>query len=150
MQPNLEKTGAARLPPTARWLGAAGVLPFPGGAAVAVVAGGNAAALALQGLVGYALAITCFLCGAWWGIALLRRAPALLLASNGIVVAAWAAAWLLQPAVSLPVLALLLAATVCVEGRHWAFAPQPAYYRRLRMRLTVVAAVCLLAAAVLS
>ncbi len=147
---NTAKTGALRLPPTARLLGAAGVLPFVGGAVVAVLASGELSALALSGLGAYALAITCFLCGAWWGIALIRRAPALLLASNGIVVAAWLAFWLLSPAAALPGLALLLAVTVGVEARHRAFAAQPAYYRTLRLRLTAVATACLLVAAALA
>lgn len=144
------KAGGVQLPQTARLLGAAGVLPFVAGAAVAVVASGEPGAVALSGLGAYALAITSFLCGAWWGIALIRRAPGLLLASNGIVITAWLALWLLPPSASLLVLAVLLTVTVGVEARHRAFAAQPAYYRTLRLRLTAVATVCLVVAAVLA
>ncbi|MGB1140108.1 MAG: DUF3429 family protein [Halioglobus sp.] len=135
------------VPATARLLGTAGLLPFIAGAAIAVVAQGEVAAFAHQALAAYALAIICFLCGAWWGIALIRRDAAILLVSNLLVVLAWLAVLLLAKDVVLVGLALLLVTTVVVEGRYALFEPQPAYYRRMRWQLTAVATTCLFTAA---
>ncbi len=127
---------------TATRLGWAGLLPFP---ALAL------APLLLPGypwrdwLAGYALAIVCFLAGAWWGIALLRNRYRILLASNAVVVVAWLA-FLADSTLFLPLAACLLYLEYRVEQSHSMFAPTPYYYRRLRLQLTAVACLSLLLA----
>ncbi|MEM9255181.1 MAG: DUF3429 domain-containing protein [Pseudomonadota bacterium] len=131
------------VPGVASRLGYAGLLPFMGAAALVWIMPNAGAAIRI-GLAVYALAIVSFLAGAWWGIALLRRHSDLLIASNVVVIAAWGSVWLLHPPASLSVLAALMAVMVAIEGRHPAFAPQPPYYRRLRLTLTWVAVPALL------
>lgn len=132
-----------RVPRVASGLGYAGLLPFLAAASLALLWEEPTPVLA-SGLLLYALAIVSFLGGAWWGIALLRRRPVMLLASNVLVIAAWLGAWWLPLPFALLWLAMLLVATVAVENRHDMFLPQPPYYRRLRLRLTGVAALSLL------
>ena len=131
------------VPQAASLLGNAGLLPFILGALCAAVFVDRAAFVATA-LVYYSLAIVSFLAGAWWGIALLKREPVMLFASNAVVVAAWAATLLLDYTWALAALGSLLILTVMVENRHRMFAPQPIYYRRMRLRLTVVAALSLI------
>ena len=137
-----------RVPAVATALGRAGLTPFialpvlmfwlPG--AVSLWAGA---------LANYALAITCFLPGAWWGLALIRRSSSALLMSNALVIIAFTARTLLDPRGFFVTAALLLAATLVVERRHPMFRPQPRYYARLRLELTIVACIGLAVAAVL-
>lgn len=136
------------VPRVAVGLGWAGLLPFVA-APVALVLLPDAAALVVSGVATYALAILCFLAGAWWGIALLRRYPGVLIASNAVVIAGWLGYLFLPPDWALCLLALLLAATVLFERSHPMFRPQPAYYAALRLRLSVVATPSLLASALL-
>jgi len=91
------------------------------------------------GLLLYTLAIVSFLGGAWWGIALLRQKPAILIGSNSLVITAWAGAWLLDTSTALLLLVVLLILTARIEGWHPMFRHQPRYYRRLRPSLTGVA-----------
>ncbi len=134
---------------TALWLGRAGLLPFCAGPLLIMLDGPHSA-LYTRALGAYAMAIVCFLAGSWWGIALLRRAPAVLLASNVIVIAAVAGGLLLSPPVALLWLAALLVVLLRIERSHSLFAPQPAYYARLRLQLTVVAVASLCAASLLA
>jgi hypothetical protein len=139
----------ASVPATALWLGRAGLLPFVA-APLLVVLDPARSRFYLEVAGAYALAIVCFLCGAWWGIALLRRSPGMLLASNALVVVAVAAVALLAPASALIVLSALLLLTLTVEQVHPMFIRQPPYYARLRLQLTAVAVPAAGAAAVLS
>jgi hypothetical protein len=95
-------------------------------------------------IASYALAIICFLVGAWWGIALIRRGQLALLLSNGVVIVAFLGHALLPTPAFLLCCAALFPATVLVERRAGIFRAQPAYYARLRLHLTVVAVATLL------
>ncbi len=101
-------------------------------------------------LSAYAFGILTFLLGAWWGIALLKRFPSVLLLSNAVFLL------LLSTYLLLPVSLFFLAAAACflvvlwTERRHALFAPQPGYYARLRIQLSTVASVTLIIAAMLN
>ena len=131
------------VPAMSKALGAAGAVPFVVGALLIGLSADDISTLAQRGLAAYALAIVCFLCGAWWGIALIRRSAALLLLSNMLVVLAWLAQVFLSVRLALGVLALILVLVAVIEGNHPLFRPQPRYYRRMRWWLTGVAAVSL-------
>ena len=98
-------------------------------------------------LASYALAILCFLPGAWWGMALIRRTPSAMLLSNLFVLVAFFGHTLLANKTYLLLCALLFPATLLVERRHALFRPQPAYYARLRSQLSLIAALALVLAA---
>jgi len=131
------------VPHAANLLGNAGLLPFILGALLIAV-WDDRATLIVTGLGYYTLAIVSFLAGVWWGIALLKREPGMLFASNAVVIAAWIAMLVLDHKAVLVALCSLLILTVVVENRHPMFTPQPIYYRRLRLRLTGVAALSLM------
>ena len=101
-------------------------------------------------LASYALAIICFLVGVWWGLALIRRAPGPLLYSNAIVITAFFGHVFLTHSAFFGLCALLYPLTVVVERSHTLFRPQPLYYSRLRLQLTVVATVTLALSAALT
>ena len=100
-------------------------------------------------LASYALAIFCFLAGVWWGLALIRRSHWALLASNGAVIVAFIGYIALGSREFLLLCAVLFPATVVVERKAKLFRPQPVYYARLRLRLTLVAVSGLVIGAVL-
>lgn len=134
------------VPAYARGLGWAGLLPFIG---LPLLISLDPHHVLLWGdiLSSYALAILCFLVGVWWGLALIRRNAAALVLSNAIVIVAFFGHVLLSVGGFLLLCALLFPATVVIERRQRLFRPQPAYYARLRMQLTVVATASLLLAA---
>ncbi len=129
-------------------LGWAGLLPFVA-APVGVCLFETHVDLLGEAIAAYGLAILCFLAGAWWGIALLRRRAAILVASNSVVIAAWAGHVLLDRPASLLLLAGLFIVMVLIERLHSMFQPQPAYYAVLRLRLSCVAALSLVLSALL-
>tara|TARA_R110000823_G_scaffold47903_20_gene122048 strand:+ start:22815 stop:23258 length:444 start_codon:yes stop_codon:yes gene_type:complete len=131
------------LPATAQWLGRAGLVPFLLGP-VLIAIDPLQRSLYVEALSVYALCILCFLAGSWWGLSLIRRYAAMLIASNVLVVAGFLGWVGLGAQRSLPLLACLLVALLLVERRHPLFLLQPRYYRRLRCNLTTVAAVSLL------
>lgn len=98
-------------------------------------------------IAAYGLAIVCFLAGAWWGIALLRRRPVVLIVSNLVVIVACFGFVLLDTRAALSLLAVLLLGTIALERLHPMFRPTPLYYAALRTRLSVVASVSLLLSA---
>ena len=131
------------IPALTQTLGYSGVLPFIS----------LAIAIALQPqqkiwqqlMAGYTLAILCFLLGAWWAIALLRRYKLPLILSN-LVVIATVFSFILLPTAYF----YLLAATVFIgltvfERRHQQFSRQPVYYAIMRVRLSAIAASALVA-----
>jgi hypothetical protein len=133
---------------TATRLGWAGLLPFVA-APFVLYWSAEQASLVGSAIAAYALAILCFLAGSWWGIGLLRRQPAILIASNLMVIVACLGFVLLEPRASLLLLAVLLLGTVGLERLHPMFRPQPDYYAALRVRLSGVASVSLLLSALL-
>lgn len=134
------------LPSVAIWLGRAGLLPFIG-LSLATYLDPERAALWRNVLATYALAINCFLVGAWWGIALIRRYWVLLALSNVIVLIAFFGHVILPVEKFLTLCALLFPCTLITERLHPMFKPQPSYYAQLRLQLTVVATAALLLAA---
>lgn len=133
---------------TAKRLGWAGLLPFAA-SPVAIYLFKSDAELLAAAVGAYGLAILCFLAGAWWGIALLRRRSEILVASNMLVVTACTGFVLLHRQTSLVLLAVLLVVAVAFERLHPMFRPQPDYYANLRLQLSVVAALSLLSSALL-
>lgn len=138
---NIDKT-----PLYTTWLGRAGLLPFIGLMA-ALYLDTQHQQLWAKSLASYTLAIICFLVGAWWGLALIRRSPAALLMSNAVVLVAFFGHVLLASGSFFLLGAILFVATVVIERRHALFHPQPPYYARLRLQLSLVASVSLLLAA---
>ena len=100
-------------------------------------------------LATYTLVIICFLVGAWWGTALIQRNPTTLLLSNGIVLVAFFGQVLLSTAGFFLLGAFVFTATLVIERRHALNQPQPLYYARLRLQLTLVASASLVLAAML-
>ena len=136
------------VPQTAIRLGWWGLLPFVA-APIAVYGSPGQADLVGAAVAAYALAIVCFLAGAWWGIALLRRKQDILVASNVVVIIACLGFVLLDLPTAMLLLAALLLAVVAVERLHPVFRPQPDYYAALRMRLSIVAGLSLLLSSLL-
>ena len=120
-------------------LAVAGLIPFAGTSMLA----GLGFESALNGFLFYSLAISAFLCGSWWGIALAKTPSSdslwlVLVLSNGLVIASVAAAWLSAPAVALVSQALVF---VALCGGEWAvkvLARAPCYYQQMRLGVTVV------------
>ena len=137
------------MPTVAITLGRLGLVPFCA-APVLMYLDPHHRALYGEWLSSYALAILCFLVGIWWGLALIRRGAWALVASYLIVVLAFVGQLLLPGYGFFLLCALLFPATVLVERRASLFKPQPAYYARLRLQLTMVATLALLIAAGLS
>ena len=133
---------------TAKRLGWAGLLPFMA-APIALYWSAEQTAMVGFAIAAYALVILCFLAGAWWGIALLRRRPAILFVSNLVVVVAWAGFVLLDRQTFLLLLAALLIGTVVLERMYPMFRPQPQYYAALRMCLSAIASLSLVLSALL-
>lgn len=101
---------------------------------------------ALQAFVAYSLAIYCFLGGTWWGFALVMpdSPPATrtfnLVASNLAVLSAIAVVVLLDATVAIFVMAGLYCLLVFLEQRLPGLNQQPAYYRLMRLRVSMIAA----------
>ena len=98
---------------------------------------------ALNGFLFYSLAISAFLCGSWWGIAL-AKTPSnepvwlVLVLSNGLVIASVSAIVLSAPTVALVCQALVF---VALCGGEWAItvlASAPRYYQQMRFGVTAV------------
>lgn len=131
------------LPTVATWLGRAGLLPFIG-LSLATYLDTERALLWGNVLATYALAIHCFLAGAWWGITLIRRYWEILVISNAAVLVAFFGQVLLAVDDFLMLCALLFTCTLLIERQHPAFQQQPSYYAQLRLQLTAVATLALL------
>jgi hypothetical protein len=119
-------------------LGIAGLVPFvlP---ALLVVSGSALAAASTQIAAAYALAIICFLCGSWWGMAQASGIRATLLLSNVYLLLALGLYLSVIEWWPLAAMLLLLGAWTCEHSRHL-FPALPPSYRQLRTLLTLVAA----------
>ena len=109
--------------------------------------------LAEQGLRLYGLAIIAFVCGNAWTVSLMHQSAQagarvrLLVGSNAIVLVAAAAALWFDNTVVFMTYALLFALLLGLDLKAGPFAPQPPYYRRLRIVVSVaVTATYILAA----
>ena len=119
-----------------RWvvgLSVAGLLPFAGFALTAL----EGSAWALRAFLIYSLAISAFLSGAWWGIALSKtsfeRTPVLpLLLSNGFVLMSVGALVCYEPEVALLTQAVVITLLVLGESQINPLRAAPRYYQRMR------------------
>lgn len=129
----------------ARILGWSGLIPF---AALALAAWIGTPDWLDRLLIGYAVAILCFVCGSLWMSALQAdaAAPEALVVSNALVLAALPAL-VLPLAWAAPWLAVLFAAQYFAEF-HWVARHHAGWYRRLRTMLSSVGIVLLVVAGV--
>ena len=120
-------------------LAVAGLIPFAGTALFA----GLGFESALSGFLLYSLAISAFLCGSWWGVALTKTLSSdsvwlVLILSNGLVIASVTAAWLSAPTVALVCQALVFVALCGDERAITVLARAPRYYQQMRFGVTAV------------
>ena len=120
-------------------LAVAGLIPFAGTAVLA----GLGFESALTGFLFYSLAISAFLCGSWWGVALTKTPSSepvwlVLILSNGLVIASVTAAWLSAPTVALVCQALVFVALCGGEWTIKVLARAPRYYQQMRLGVTAV------------
>jgi hypothetical protein len=140
------------MPPSAIWLGAAGLLPFLATALLSWLLPPETRGIALFALAAYGMVILSFLGAVHWGLALRAPAAEARYAAPrlglGVVPAliAWAAL-LLPPVPGLTLLAASILATAAVETLAARRGLVPADYLRLRWALSLGAALCLLAGA---
>lgn len=140
------------MPPSARWLGAAGLLPFALTAAASWLAPPDLRGIGLFALASYGMVILSFLGGVHWGLALRAPAAEARFAAPrlglGVVPAlvGWVAL-MLPPVLGLGLLAAGILATAGVEALAARRGLVPAEYLRLRWLLSLGAALCLLAGA---
>ena len=146
---SLVSAGHSALPKAAIWLGASGLLPFLG-LPVAMAIDPHHQVLWAQTLAAYSLGIVCFLLGTWWGLALIRLHTSALLMSNGLFLVTLVSYVLQDLQTFFMVSALLFLALLLIERRHALFRPQPAYYARLRIVLSVTASLSLMFAATMT
>ncbi len=133
------------LPPIARWLGFAGLVPQA--AAVALLASGDLdwRFIALSGAFAYAALILSFLGGLWWGLAAANtgRAPAWLWVAAvvpSLFALTTAIPWTIGgtwPGPSLVALGVALVATLLVDRRLVALGLAPDGWMALRVPLSV-------------
>ena len=120
-------------------LAVAGLIPFAGTAVLA----GLGFESALTGFLFYSLAISAFLCGSWWGVALTKTPSSepvwlVLILSNGLVIASVTAAWLLAPTVALVCQALVFLVLCGGERAIKVLARAPRYYQQMRLGVTAI------------
>ena len=120
-------------------LAVAGLIPFAGTAVLA----GLGFESALTGFLFYSLAISAFLCGSWWGVALIKTPSSepvwlVLTLSNGLVIASVTAAWLLAPTVALVCQALVFLVLCGGERAIKVLARAPRYYQQMRLGVTAI------------
>lgn len=102
--------------------------------------------LSLRIMTFYSLAILCFLSGTWWGFALVMpnadtgTRTLNLVVSNVVVLLAVGAVAFLPAITSIFVLALLYPLGAFLERRLPGLNRQPAYYRNMRLRVSMIAA----------
>lgn len=141
----------AAVPPPARILGLAGLLPFWGGVLALVVLDEPGRRAALAAMIAYGAVILTFLGAVHWGLAL-QDARELRWERLGWGVApsliGWAAV-LIDPAPALLLLVLGLGAAFVVDLRAVAAGLMPGWYIALRATLSIGAIAALLLALVL-
>lgn len=125
-------------PAVNRVLGYAGLIPFV--LPAMLVVSGSEHGPTVTALAGsYALAIICFICGSWWGMAQASAARATLWLSNAYLLVALLLYLFFSEWWSLAAAVLLVGAWVC-EQSNVLFPAYPADYRRMRTKLTLIAA----------
>jgi hypothetical protein len=136
------------MPPAARWLGFAGLLPFAAFALAGLWPAAPFHAAAPAVLLAYGAVILSFLGGVRWGLAMAAADPARLAVRLGFSVLPSLLAWvgLLLPRAA--GLSLLAAGFVLMLVADLRLAAAPAWYRRLRLPLSAGAVGALLLALV--
>lgn len=129
------------IPPSARWLGFGGLIPFFALTVLVLVDDGHTQRWSFA-LLAYGAVITSFVGALHWGFAVLwpQAGAALQLRLLGWSVVPALGAWcalLLPPAVGLPLLAGLLGAHCLFDLALLRHAVLPAWYPRLRAALSV-------------
>lgn len=148
-----EKAANARVPPSAAWLGALGLVPFGALAALLPFVSADLKTDVAYALLAYGATILSFLGGVHWGLAIGSTAPAAAAALKGRLIlsvipslVAWAA--LLVPLRSgLFTLAAAIALMLVVDIRATGAGEAPAWYPRLRIPLSCAVAASLLVGA---
>lgn len=136
------------LPRIARLLGLAGLVPFLGSLALAAASADEMRGAALWALATYGAVILSFLGAVHWGLALGPGRPAAVEARLGLGVLPSLVGWvalLLPPVPSLLLLAAGILGTAGMETLAARRGLLGAAYLRLRWRLSLAAAACLLA-----
>lgn len=144
-QPLAQEAVSDKVTLCATWLGRAGLLPFVG-LLLALYIQPQYQSFWTSALATYTLAIICFVVGAWWGTALIRRSAMALILSNTVVLVTFFGHLLLPANHFLLLGACLILVTLGCEKRLSLFQAQPLYYRRLRTQLTAVASSTLIVA----
>lgn len=142
-------TNASQIPATAAWLGGGGLIPFIGCAVVAVLDPGVLGVQAIEVAILYGAVILSFLGGVFWGVAVFGKVEAedrdhLLVVGVLPSLVAWFATFLPNPVASVSLSVAFLAVLVAdrwAAQRRWV----PGWWMRLRMRLSVVVFLCLVA-----
>jgi hypothetical protein len=139
-----------RVPPAAAWLGAFGLLPFVAGAALVV---GSDVTWVMHALRYYAAVILSFMGGVHWGLAIADFGAGAGSGSNwtrlGASIVPALVAWLgllVMPVPGLLVTAAAFAILLLGDLLAVRKGMAPRWYARLRLPLTSVVVVCLIAA----
>jgi len=133
------------VPPAARWLGFAGLIPFVAAAAAGIVPAAPLHDLALQALLAYGAVILSFLGGIRWGLAVAKADPAAMSVHLCVSVLPALLGWsalLVPSSTGLILLALGFAAMLLADLR---LTMAPPWYRSLRLPLSAGALAALLA-----
>ncbi len=137
------------VPDAARMLGLAGLIPFAGLAALALVGPESWSATVLKALAYYGATILAFMGGCRWGFAAagLGRGPELRTLAWAVAPSLWAwVALMLPPPFEKEMLGLGLLILYVMDLRLTAEGGAPAWWPQLRLPLTLGAAACLFAA----
>lgn len=134
------------VPPAAKALGLAGVIPFAA-ASLASLGGGTFASFAQGALLAYGAVILSFLGGIQWGLAVQGRRPGFVPLGISVLpsLAGWAAL-LTGGDAGLALLAAAFVAVLAVDWRLTRAGAAPAWFGQLRTALTVAVVACLLVA----
>ncbi len=143
-----------KIPASAFWLGGLGALPFVGLAAAQVFVGDVLGPELNLALVAYGALILSFLGGVRWGIAMSEseegdeRSLAIRLAISILPSLIGWSAFFMPDRVSLLILAIAFIAIGTLDVSAYKLSDAPAWYRKLRLPLTVTVTICLAIAAV--
>ncbi|UCH75142.1 MAG: DUF3429 domain-containing protein [Rhodospirillales bacterium] len=146
--------GPPAVPPTAKWLGGLGALPFVGLAAAGLAAEPALGEFARLALAAYGAVILSFLGGVHWGLAMAGLGPdsgvcrtARRLAYSVIPsLVGWGALFVARP-LGLLILAAAFTGMLLFDGRASRIGEAPLWYRRLRLPLTGVVVAALVVGA---
>lgn len=154
-------TQSNAVPAPAAWLGAAGLLPFISAAMAVWLGSPWIAELAARVAITYGAVILSFLGGAFWGFAAMPGQPDLAGADPGerrlvprhlfaLSVLPSLIAWiavLLAPQTALVILVSAFAAILLLDRATWTTGIAPSWWIRLRVPLSTVVVLCLIAIA---